>query len=741
MNLTFLNIRCFRSDTFHYLTMTIRVRYDDQGIFTNKTVMMANFEEWIKMATDNKINSRNSWNFALIDYFHDLNVLKDAEDNINFQKASATLDGCVKIYSSRVDSIANETGKLLSGLADRKDKDINNAKKVDANQDSEDLEVDPLTGLVTTSNESNSNKKRRTYNRVLETTLVDFEVIKMKELDQELSIDPLFKKALADFDEGGAKSLLVNTLSVDNNLRIVFDATSNEQMFQGVGLGDCAEGVTHDKQENTNDTQSMENSISIDKSLLVNITQENEQIDDSMMLDNTSFLIESEIIALGAGLLDIDRLSSDKICPSMQQLKTIVQNSNKVKYFTEDINSKYDNFLTEKDLQEAISENMINQDEIDYNLMNHDELFNEELESQNEDVIHQSMILDKLEQSNSNTVPNTLGQDLLGYFDESLKKNWRGREHWKVLNFKKKIKQSEQSLPSSGCKNKEEEKKKRLQKQSFQINFFDLDDDVEEIVFIPKKGSIEMPKKLRQDKSHYLLPDDYQFSTKRMMSLFINTEKKMSFFSYKKQSDDHQPDILESDLHSSDSTHQHIELADEKFWAKNYQEREKEKVEDQSMCKDSALNQELKDISEDLEIDFNQAFEDNESLVEFNDVASNQSNFITQNWPKNEEKMAYSRTSKKVDVRKLKNNIWKSITALLEEKNSANNEPHQEADMPLKVQLKLTDIIEVMNPMYSEKSRSDLSTSFCFICLLHLANEHGFKIENTSDFDDLIVIF
>ena len=69
------------------------------------------------MATDNKINATNSWNFALIDYFHDLSLLKEG-DGVNFQKASCTLDGCVKIYTSRVDSVASETGKLLSGLAD-----------------------------------------------------------------------------------------------------------------------------------------------------------------------------------------------------------------------------------------------------------------------------------------------------------------------------------------------------------------------------------------------------------------------------------------------------------------------------------------------------------------------------------------------------------------------------------------------------------------------------------------------
>lgn len=53
----------------------------------------------------------------MIDYFHDMTFIREG-DSINFQKASCTLDGCVKIYTSRVDSVANETGKLLSGLAD-----------------------------------------------------------------------------------------------------------------------------------------------------------------------------------------------------------------------------------------------------------------------------------------------------------------------------------------------------------------------------------------------------------------------------------------------------------------------------------------------------------------------------------------------------------------------------------------------------------------------------------------------
>ena len=107
------------------------------GVMTpmKRVPILANFEEWMKMATDNKINATNSWNFALIDYFHDMSLLKEG-DGVNFQKASCTLDGCVKIYTSRVDSVATETGKLLSGLAD------SDSRKQHRNEDDETNQED-----------------------------------------------------------------------------------------------------------------------------------------------------------------------------------------------------------------------------------------------------------------------------------------------------------------------------------------------------------------------------------------------------------------------------------------------------------------------------------------------------------------------------------------------------------------------------------------------------------------------
>ena len=64
--------------------------------------------------------------------------------------------------------------------------------------------------------------------RSSEATLAkDFSSIQVKKMDLELNVDPLFKKASADFDEGGAKGLLLNNLAIDSIGRIVFDSSDD----------------------------------------------------------------------------------------------------------------------------------------------------------------------------------------------------------------------------------------------------------------------------------------------------------------------------------------------------------------------------------------------------------------------------------------------------------------------------------------------------------------------------------
>lgn len=51
--------------------------------------------------------------------------------------------------------------------------------------------------------------------------------------------------------------------------------------------------------------------------------------------------------------------------------------------------------------------------------------------------------------------------------------------------------------------------------------------------------------------------------------------------------------------------------------------------------------------------------------------------------------------------------------------------------------LKFTAVINDLQRVYPKPVMDDISTSYCFISLLHLANEKGLVIENTEQLQDL----
>lgn len=57
-----------------------------------------------------------------------------------------------------------------------------------------------------------------------------------------------------------------------------------------------------------------------------------------------------------------------------------------------------------------------------------------------------------------------------------------------------------------------------------------------------------------------------------------------------------------------------------------------------------------------------------------------------------------------------------------------------------KIERKFTDVLKGLKNIYSEKEMADISISFCFICLLHLANEKGLIIENNESLTELKIM-
>lgn len=67
---------------------------------------------WLKASAENKITAKNAWQSTLIEHFTDVNKFR-AQGGVNFQRASCTLEGCMKVYATRVDDVSENTLKLL----------------------------------------------------------------------------------------------------------------------------------------------------------------------------------------------------------------------------------------------------------------------------------------------------------------------------------------------------------------------------------------------------------------------------------------------------------------------------------------------------------------------------------------------------------------------------------------------------------------------------------------------------
>ncbi|GEQ70779.1 hypothetical protein JCM33374_g4458 [Metschnikowia sp. JCM 33374] len=664
----------------------------------NKSTIMSNFEEWIKLSTDNKITSKNSWHFALIDYFHDLNVIKDG-DNINFQRASATLDGCVKIYSSRVESAASETGKLLSGLATKRGQlELENMPSDDENEDGTE-DPDPTAG-----------KKERKMNRVVESTLVPFEAIQIKKLDQELAIDPLFKKALAEFDEGGAKSLLLNTLNIDSSGRVVFDATTNPMNSK---------------------------------------TEETHTEDDASEMPAPGFETETDEPALDLSVLqhilyeETSDLSTYEISPSMNQLKAVLSDVNKARSILTDVNSKF--MADEEDERKSLQADD-QQSNPDFDLgMDFDdnespdmglEKFEEELQNQTSGPTDE-----ETQASQVVSREKVLDSDLMAYFDERMKTNWRGPEHWRVTALKrsKNIGQSTQPLPATSSV----DVPKKHKKEQVLIDFFaEEDDEMIEEIFRKSKNQYQISKRPEERKSEtsHILPEDMQFNSQKLVNLFLKPNKTIVTFSKKAKS------LASSGLREDGELNAYT---DEQYFADKYQEREKDMAEEERQEK-LALSfhqAELEDCDNDNYggLDFNDILDGGDGPLQ-EDLGESKDDLGSQIFAGTRkarpEYVNYSRVAKRVDIKLLKDNLWKSIK--IEEEESEKEKPRDSETPEPQLgedskQKSFKEVVDVIGTMYRPEEKKDLSTSFCFICLLHLANEHGLSINSTELNDNLVI--
>lgn len=605
----------------------------------NKNLILSNFEEWIKLSTDNKITSKNSWQFGLIDYFYDLNVIKDGED-INFQRASATLDGCVKIYLSRIESAVSETGKLISGLAHGKN-DI-------------DKTLDDIVDEREQNERNKAEKRKRKYEKMKESTLVSFESIQKKNVSQDTIIDPVFRKFMSNFDEGGAGNLLFNRLTMNTDGRVVFD---NFVEISDHCDQDCDSEILSSISENNFDFGDIKDKF----------FNKNENLNQLVVCDFFD--------AFHSLVYDVE----DKNFETNEKMDPLI--------FVDSVVNNNDNNKSGSPIDVFDDTNNDYADENDPNKVKLD-------------LLNQKMI-EKILSPQSLFEPNKLipENEIMQYFDEKPNKTSNKRNFISDLDSDH-LKQIDSTKKK---KIKLVESKKNNENKKLKIDFFNLNCDEKKLFESPKHSSY-INKKLGDNRFENLLPDN----------IFSDSLKSINFFT--------KPEI--SVLYCFDKREKSKfsdVLTDENFYTNQHKDHgsELEKISD------SMLKEELNDleVSSDNEENFKNVISNDvlylvsSSKLDFekenHQIMNHQSNFLK-----------FSHVSKKVDINLLRKTLWKTLTNFSLNKNET---------------ISFNKLIESTSLLYDIKKRKDLSKSFYFICLLHLANENGLILKSDVLKNDIII--
>ena len=258
-------------------------------------------------------------------------------------------------------------------------------------------------------------------------------------------------------------------------------------------------------------------------------------------------------------------------------------------------------------------------------------------------------------------------EDILSYFDNALQKNWAGPEHWRIRRIKdtQKI-----SAPAQA---------KRKEKEQFEIDFASpLSPALAEILYTPatSNAAITLPKTQWKSKTRNLLPDDKHFNSRQLLQLFLKPKARIGSRRYGPGHDSRtypsQEDILGKDV-------------DEAYWAR------KENVANQATPDEEAPRGDYDaNFFQDDGLGFPQGPPDDEE--EFTDAreafspclggdagfesqgivgtltgaeGSQESAFgtqlVTQSRRLRPEYVQYARVAKKVDVRRLKEEMWRGI--------------------------------------------------------------------------------
>ena len=681
--------------------------------------MSKTFDEWMKLAADNKINTKNSWNFALIDYFSELTFIRDG-DSINFQKASCTLDGCVKIYASRVDSVVDETTKLISGLSDKASGMDKDKEKGNADDEEEDQNVSTTQAKF---------RRRNTNRAAVETLEKNLEALNLKNFELEFSVDPLFKKTSAEFDETGGHGSLLHSLAVDpRNQLIIFDDSDKIAIDFGNRLDSLQEEEDFSVDLSAFQDQIPDLTVNLERRCLCPTFHEYSFSDSQFNINET--------------LTKLSRMSERFSQPTplpLAEFSNAAYSAGNDLFAGDDhysLSEHEDDFDDDDDQFTARRNSEFLYDNNDTHMGADDEP-QDHVPGRPSRANRQS---GEFEWGGMDHSASKLDESGLSYFDNAFKKTWAGPEHWKIRRGPTHNREISAIAASSRKGSKAAEKTG--------IDFAKVAVDYRQLFSkAAVASSITLTKAmiLERKQERHLLPDDLHFTSANLLKLFIKPNLKL--------------------IGRRASNEREERVVDGSFWTAQRKEARPSGILDRLRAEngagrdDDAEKQDVtfEDIYEDYYDDFGAATEPHMSqsrtplkvattpgrgLVDFSQqlVSAPKLSFAPA--------LSYARVAKRVDIAKLKATLWQEFleTSNVSKATSpTKSRPSREASMRSEAGADdanapntFSHLMSNLSKTYPTEALAEVSVPYCFICLLHLANENNLEIKPMDS--DLLIL-
>lgn len=497
----------------------------------------------------------------------------------------------------------------------------------------------------------------------------------------------MFKKASADFDEGGAKGLLLNHLAIDGHGRIVFDSSDDAGDATAEDTARRESGATADQEKAEDDEEA-----------------EPEEQDSTRVPDK-----EIDIDSLGLRFFpDLAKLDEQHICPSLKELDLgdpagsldipflKAPEDWRVEKEKEDSQNTglgdKSGILLDEDNAEGFDDDAGALGGFD---MGEEAAFGEGGEAWAKEAAFepQMRVHDNFAGAGTNGDQAAEGvgvgdfdpesgqyavslqhkkssdnhEDILSYFDNALQKSWAGPEHWRIRRIKDITKPA---APATS---------RRKEKEPFEIDFLSpLDPMLAELIYTPaiSTAAISLPKTQWKSKTRNLLPDDKHFNSRQLLRLFLKPRARMG--TRRTLQNSHQSAKVE-EIPAGE--------IDEAFWARKENAIQEPTPDedvpqgnyDANFFQDDGLAFPGGPPNDDEDFaDAREAFSPNieggdatagnqmetqgiASVLDGTQESAFGSQLVTQSRRLRPEYVQYARTATKVDVRRLKEEMWRGI--------------------------------------------------------------------------------